>query len=58
MVYDIDKTGKRYLKLAIQCKTSYLWVVDLVFLLMMVSLVTVWHASLPYLVWNDTIENS
>ena len=42
VVCNIDKTGKKYLKLATELKTTYLWVVDLVLRLVMVSTCDCW----------------
>ena len=41
VVSDIDKTGKRYFKIDSQLKNTYLWVVDLLFLLVTVTIVIV-----------------
>ena len=50
VVYSIDKTGTRDLKLRTSWRTTYLWVVDLVFFWWQFELVTVGCASIPYLV--------
>ena len=42
VVCDIDKTGKRALKLSIQWKTNYLWVVEFVFFLTTVFTCDCW----------------
>ena len=42
VVSDIDKTGKRALKLSRPLKTNYLWVVELVFLLVTVCICDCW----------------
>ena len=58
VVSDIDKTGKRYLKLASQYILPTFVLLNSSFVWCRFSLVTVGPASLPNLVGNDTVENS
>ena len=58
MVCNIDETWKRALKLFSQCKTTYFGLLTSYFVWWQFALVTVGRASLPYLFWNNIVENS